>query len=105
MLPVPDAMAGDLAAAIGRRVQQRRIERNWSRLELADRAQVSPETLKAFERTGQISLRRLVRLSIALGCADELNRLFMSAPPTTLAEVEARGQRRQRGRTGSPQVR
>ncbi len=105
MLSVPDAIAGDVAAAIGRRVQERRIERNWSRLELAARAQVSPDTLKAFERTGQISLRRLVRLSVALGCADELNRLFIAPPPTTLAEVEARGQRRQRGRTGGPPVR
>ena len=93
----------DAASELGRRVQKRRVERGWSRIELAERAQVAPETLKVFERTGQISLRRLVRLSVALGCADEWDRLFRSAPPTTLTEVVARGgsSRRQRGRTGA----
>lgn len=97
-----DTSVFDVSAELGRRVQQRRVERGWSRIELAERAQLSPETLKAFERTGQISLRRLVRVSVALGCADDWDRLFRSAPPTTLAEVEARGRRRQRGRTGAP---
>ena len=89
----------DTPAMIGRRVRERRVERGWSRVELGARANVSPETLKVFERVGQISLRRLVRLTVALGYSDDWDTLFQSRRPTTLAEVEARARRRQRGRT------
>ena len=89
----------DTPAMLGQRIRERRLERGWSRVELGARANVSPETLKVFERVGQISLRRLVRLSVALGCSDEWDTLFQSSRPATLAEVEARARRRQRGRT------
>ena len=99
MISIANSTNIDLPAAIAQRVRERRVDRGWSRLELSKRAQVSPETLKAFERTGQISLRRLVRLSVALGCVDEWDGLFRPTAPTSLDEVEAGARRRQRGRT------
>ena len=59
---------------------------------------MSPATLRAFERTGQVSLRRLVRLADALGLRDELDQLFRPRTATNLAELAARAKRRQRGR-------
>lgn len=66
---------------------------------LAERASVAPETLRAFERTGQISLPRLLRLCVALGLEQEVERLFSSPPPPrSLDDLPAPAKRRKRGR-------
>lgn len=88
----------DLSTAIAARLQARRLELGWSRDTLSERAAVSPATLRAFERTGQVSLRRLVRLADALGLRDELERLFLPREVRSLEELAERSQRRQRGR-------
>lgn len=89
----------DIAQQIAERVRTHRLMLGWSRKRLAERAAVSPETLKAFERTGQISLRRLARLSVALRLDDELAKLFNTPPkPQTLDDLMVAGKRRQRGR-------
>lgn len=88
----------DVARLLAARIQARRLELGWSRETLAERAAVSPATLRAFERTGQVSLRRLIRIADALGMRDEVEGLFQPRPLTSLAEVAARSQRRQRGR-------
>ena len=59
MIPLDD----DVALLIGERLKERRLELGWSRKRLGERAAVSPETLRAFERSGQVSLRRLIRLA------------------------------------------
>ncbi|MEY4609639.1 MAG: hypothetical protein RL625_1856 [Gemmatimonadota bacterium] len=84
---------------LARRLKERRLSLGWSRKTLGARAAVSPSTLRAFERTGQISLRRLYRLAVVLGVDGELERLF-SVPPRaqTLDEIAAQSKRRQRGR-------
>lgn len=88
-----------IPARIAERLKERRLALGWSRATLAERAAVSAETLRAFERSGQISLPRLARLAVALGAEGELERLF-SAPPRvqTLDELAAQSKRRQRGR-------
>ena len=86
----------DLSKELGKRLQERRLDRAWTRNDLSARAQVSAETLKKFERTGQISLPRLVRLTVALGIVSELERAFTARLPASLKDLEA--QRRQRGR-------
>ena len=90
----------DVAVAIGRRTRERRLDRGWTQAELAARANVAIDTLKKFERTGQISLPRLVRLAIALGCATELENLFRTPTPQSLTALTR--SRRQRGRTLPP---
>jgi transcriptional regulator with XRE-family HTH domain len=84
---------------IAERLKARRLALGWSRETLGARAAVAPATLRAFERTGQISLPRLARLAVALGVEGELERLF-SVPPRaqTLDEIAAQSVRRQRGR-------
>ncbi len=95
MLPSIESLPVQLA----NRVKERRLALGWSRATLADRAAVSAETLRAFERTGQIALHRLVRLAIALGLGDEMEKLFATpVPPRSLDEVLAQSKRRQRGR-------
>jgi len=97
MLATPYAPL-DLPRELGRRLQSRRLDRGWTRNDLGARAQVSPETLKKFERTGQISLPRLVKLAVALGVVHEIDRLFTAALPASLQALEAHARRRGRRR-------
>ena len=88
-----------IPSRIAERLKERRLALGWSRPTLAARAAVSPATLRAFERTGQISLPRLARLAVALGVEGELERLFTTPPRAqTLDELAAQSKRRQRGR-------
>ena len=86
--------------ALGQRVRERRLDRGWTQAELAARSSVALDTLKKLERTGQVSLPRLVRLAIALGCTAELEGLFGARAPQSLKDLER--PRRLRGRSLGP---
>jgi transcriptional regulator with XRE-family HTH domain len=96
-MPIDGIIEEDLALVLARRLQTRRLELGLSRATLGELAAVSPETLRAFERTGQVSLRRLVRLADALGLRGEIAALFAAPPVRSLAELSVR-RVRQRGR-------
>ena len=66
----------ELSLEIAKRLTALRLQRNWSRKELAHRSSVNVYTLKHFERTGQIALHRLIAVSDALEVRMELERLF-----------------------------
>ena len=97
MLPFSVSSPAEISVALGRRIQARRLAHGWTQRELAERAGVALDTLKKFERTGQVSLLRLVRLVIALGGTDELEALLASHAPRSLDDLTR--PRRQRGRT------
>jgi len=90
-------MPSSISRALAERVRARRLDRGWSRAELAARSGVAIETLKKFERTGQVSLERLVRLAIALGSHGEIATLFQQPMPQSLEDLER--PTRKRGRT------
>jgi transcriptional regulator with XRE-family HTH domain len=92
LLPVEVGL--ELAA----RLRTRRLERGWPRAELAERSGVSEATIKLFENGGQITLSRLLLLARALGALADFDALFLPRPAKTLAEIETREHRRQRGR-------
>jgi len=95
---------GALCQLLAERVRTLRLERTWTREELARRAGVATATLKHFERTGQVALTRLVRLAVALDAVDGFEGLLTARPVRTLAELEqpmrkrVRGKRQQRAR-------
>lgn len=96
-MPTDFIIESDLSMVLARRLQARRLELGYSRETLGELAAVSPETLRAFERSGQVSLRRLIRLADALGLRGELDGLFAAPPIRSLDELPAR-RTRQRGR-------
>lgn len=96
MLPVVDPR--DLCQQLAGRVRARRLQLNWTQDELAQRAGIAYATLKLFERTGQISLERLVMIAAALRALDGFDGLLQPPRASSLAEIEARATRRQRGR-------
>ncbi|WKW12468.1 helix-turn-helix transcriptional regulator [Pseudogemmatithrix spongiicola] len=94
-----DVSIESLSLRIAQRLRERRLALGWSRRTLAERSAVAQETLRAFERTGQIALPRLVRLAVALGVDQELERLFATPPmPQSLDDLQPTAPRRQRGR-------
>ena len=68
------------------RLKAYRKKAGYSQLEMADRSGVTYASLKRFERTGKISIEGLWLLTIALGCDDQLDRLF-SRPMLTADDV------------------
>ena len=92
----------DLSRELAERVRRFRIELGWTQAELARRAGVALPTLRLFERTGKISLMRLIRIASVLRALDAFERLFERPPATSLEEIEARQTKRQRGRTVIP---
>jgi transcriptional regulator with XRE-family HTH domain len=94
-----DNITDDIALHIAKRLTAARLQKTWTREMLAQQSGVNVHTLKRFERTGQISLPRLIALCEALGMLDELTRGFK---PRQRVSVEgwkvSENQLRQRGR-------
>lgn len=88
----------ELALGLGQRLRLRRLEADLSQSGLASRAGITLSSLKRFERTGEISLERLLCLAIALGLIDSFHQLLLAEQPKTLDDVIATSPKRQRGR-------
>ena len=58
------------------RFKARRKERKLSQKSLAQASGVSYASVRRFERTGEISLRSLVKLANAIGCLSDFEQLF-----------------------------
>jgi hypothetical protein len=59
---------------------------------------VALSTLRHFERTGQISLERLVMIASSLSALDAFEGLLQPPRAGSLEEIEARQAKRHRGR-------
>lgn len=88
----------EVARELAQRARRLRLELGWNQVELARRAGVALSTLRHFERTGQISLERLVRIASALHALKAFEALLQPAPASTLEELEGRQRLRKRGR-------
>ena len=66
----------ELAQEIAKRLTAMRLQQAWTREDLAKRTGVNIYTLKHFERTGQISLERLIALCDQLDILSDFERVF-----------------------------
>ena len=66
----------ELAQEIAKRLTAMRLQHAWTREDLAKRSGINIYTLKHFERTGQISLERLIALCEQLDILNDLERVF-----------------------------
>ncbi|MDY3796445.1 MAG: helix-turn-helix transcriptional regulator [Agathobacter sp.] len=72
---------------IADRIVRLRKRKKISQKELAVRSGVSLGSLKRFEQTGEISLKSLTMLAIALGVEGELDALFSEVPFESIEEI------------------
>ncbi len=90
-LKTPKEVALDIAS----RLRARRLAQNLTQAGLASRAGMSTPSLKRFEKTGEISFVSLLRIALVLGCLDECEKLFATAPaPASLFTPEPKARKR-----------
>lgn len=80
-------MPGEIDRLIAERLRNIRRRRSISQLALSQKSGVSLGSLKRFEQTGEISLKSLTKLAIALEVDDELERLFSEVPFLSIEEI------------------
>ena len=73
---------------IAGRFKDVRLSRNISQEALSEQSGVTLATLRRFEQTGEISLKHLVNLAIALNRAGDFAELFRQRAPTDLFSEE-----------------
>jgi transcriptional regulator with XRE-family HTH domain len=77
----------DIAKGIADDFRRRRIEKNITRDQLAERSGVAVSNIVRFEQKGLISLRNLISLAIALGYTSELRNVFAEPKYSTREEL------------------
>lgn len=84
--------------AIAERVRLRRLERNWTQKLLASKAGLPVATYRRFELKGEISMRGLVMVAIALSAEDDFNQLFYTKNYQSIDDLIDPSQNEQRKR-------
>lgn len=94
-LRTPEEAARELAA----KARRLRLMRNWKQATLAERSGVTLASLRRFERTGEISLKSLLRLAFVLGRLDDFVNTLEEPEASSIRELEklARAPRPKRG--------
>ena len=77
----------DIDSEMATRLAQLRKRKKISQQDLATRSGVSLGSIKRFEQCGEISLKSLTRIAIALGVEDELAALFSDVSFDSIEEV------------------
>jgi transcriptional regulator with XRE-family HTH domain len=76
-----------LAKLLAQRVRSRRLAGELSQAALSRHSGVSLGSLKRFETTGEISLKHLLMLAVALGAGGEFINLFPERPYQNLDDL------------------
>jgi len=89
----------EMGLQVANRIQQLRLEQNWTQATMAERSGVSLGSYRRFEQTGEIAFASLLLVATALGRLSDFHALFQTPPAQTLAELEKQVQpQRKRGR-------
>lgn len=83
--------AEEMDKRLAERFARIRKRRKISQKELSEKSGVSFGSIKRFETTGQISLVSLTKLTIALGCSNEITEMFSDVPYLNIEEVISEG--------------
>jgi transcriptional regulator with XRE-family HTH domain len=99
ILSLIKASPGEILKGLAERVKARRLESALTQKELAKRAGIPLPTYRRFEHTGEISLRGLVMLGIALDMYEEFSSLFSTKTYADMDDLlKAISRKRKRGK-------
>ena len=87
----------EVASDLASRVRARRLQRTWTQAETARRAGLKLPTYVLFERTGKISLLRLLKILELLGLLEEFDRIGREQDYSGLSFEDVVKPTRQRG--------
>jgi transcriptional regulator with XRE-family HTH domain len=88
----------DVKRRISSRVREIRLEKNLTQEGLAKKAGMKFSTYVKFERTGEISLSKLLNIAAALSCLSDFDNLFSSEDYRFFDETIPRPKERKRGK-------
>lgn len=91
----------EVTMQVATRVREARLLRGWTQEVLADRAGVRLPTYRQFERTGRISLARLIAIASALGRVADWEHVFSRSSPRSLDDIDRARPHRSRGMRSS----
>ena len=77
----------DIADKLREDFRRRRIEKNLTREEVAQAANIAVSNIVRFEQKGLISLKNLIALAMALGYTSEIKNLFAVPKYATMEEL------------------
>lgn len=79
--------ADDIAKGIANDFRKRRIEKNLTRDQIAEKSGVAVSNIVRFEQKGLISLKNLVCIAMALGYTSEMAHIFSEPKYSTMEEL------------------
>ncbi len=79
--------ADDIAKDIAADFRRRRIEKNLTRAQVAEKSGVALANLTRFEQKGLISLQNLIKIAMALGYTSEVHHIFSEQKYSTMEEL------------------
>ena len=79
--------ADDIAKAMANKKRKRRIEKNLTREQVAEKANVAVSNIVRFEQKGLISLKNLIGIAMALEYTTEVKNIFAEPKYSTMEEL------------------
>lgn len=79
--------ADDVAKQLASDFRHRRIEKGFTREQMAERSGVAVSNIVRFEQKGLISLKNLIGLAMALGYTAEVKNIFAQPKYATMEEL------------------
>lgn len=79
--------ADDIAQSIAADFRKRRIEKNLTREQVAEKSGVAISNIVRFEQKGFISLKNLIGIALALEYASEIKNIFAEPKYSTMEEL------------------
>lgn len=78
----------EIAMEIANEFRRRRIEKNLSREEVAQKSNVACSNIVRFEQKGLISLKNLIGIAMALEYTSEIRHIFSKQKYSTMEELQ-----------------
>lgn len=79
--------ANDIAKTLAEDFRKRRIEKNLTREQVAEKSGVALSNIVRFEQKGLISLKNLISLAMAMDYTSEVKSLFAEPKYSTMEEL------------------
>ncbi|MDB6093313.1 MAG: family transcriptional regulator [Verrucomicrobia bacterium] len=89
--------APEVALELAARVRGRRLQRGWTQAEISRRAGIREPTYVVFERTGKISLIRLLKIFDLLGLMESFDQIAREPDLAGMTLEQVTKPTRQRG--------
>lgn len=77
----------DIAISMAHDFRKRRIEKNLTREQVAERSNVALSNIVRFEQKGLISLKNLIALAMAMDYTSEIKNIFSQPKYSTMEEL------------------